>query len=477
MEHCQNCGSELKKNAKFCTSCGEVVPEPVHIQEEIKPEKRSKEKAPNKQKRIFLFFFVPVILLTLLVFGGYAYGDYVTNPERQISNFEEAVKSKSVDELTPLISTHFPSMKLGNAEISQMIDFLQKNPGELNALVEQFKQEVKDQSLANGDGWIHLKKDGKQLLIFDKFTFELQPVFLLVSSNFTNTQIDINGEEGGVFRNEQSPVKIGPLTPGEHVVNGAYNGPYGEYEKEVTVNTYDFGLADVPLQITFDGHYVTLNSNLKQSTLYVNGVDTYQTLGETGQYGPITMDGSMTFQAGYEYPWGFAVSDVVTVDSPDITEITLNIDPVNDFLQDSLMYSIDHHVMEWIDAYTYMDTSYFSYMLNEDYLRKTQENFDTMYEDDFRFQGTVEKVVYDLDSVTVEELPNGTYEAKILAELTFDSGYYPLGQDPADHPTELTSYVWEYTLEYYEYTNDWYITDSIEVDELSSSNLVEHPFR
>ena len=53
MKYCQKCGSELKTNAKFCTSCGNKIQ--ATIPDNVQPKKSSDTIVkPKELKKIFL---------------------------------------------------------------------------------------------------------------------------------------------------------------------------------------------------------------------------------------------------------------------------------------------------------------------------------------------------------------------------------------------------------------------------------------
>ncbi|WP_163970580.1 zinc ribbon domain-containing protein [Oceanobacillus halotolerans] len=429
----------------------------------------------SKAKKVLLMTLIPLLILAGIGYGGYTYLSSITAPEAFLDEFETAVQEEDVATLRNMLEPSVDSLILEDAHMEELVSYYQASPEAFQNILDNLETQA-ETGERDPEALLQLVTDGKQYVLFDAFHLEMQPVEISVSANFDGTAIAIDGSSIGSVESGQTLISD-PLLPGSHVVTANYDGEYGQYEQEVTVNTFDLELEDnvAAVDIAFDGNYVTLTATDPEAYLYLNGINTGQQFKDISEYGPIKTDGTMTLQAITEYPWGDVQSEPVQLTDTEQEEIHFELDLVNERLEDQVMDAVNNHVREYIDAYLNLDTSYFTYMKNEDYLANMEDNFEQMTEDGWGFRGDAVSAEYDLGSLKVQE-DDGGYVANILVDLTFDSAFYEMDEDPADYPKEMTNYIWDYELTYDETEEKWFITNNVEVDSFETDNLFLYEF-
>ncbi|WP_186579948.1 zinc ribbon domain-containing protein [Aquibacillus kalidii] len=514
MKFCTSCGSELKEDAKFCTECGKKVkntppqqnhdgpPETSNHNEEIyinsienqpsyetissnknesspiRPEQetsQSNKRTGNNTGKILtkkrlIAIIIPILVLLGVSTCGYFYAKSITEPLHIVDEFKSAVEEKDVNKLQELFISQDDAEQLNKSDIEKIADFLHDHPENLNQTVDALNEEV-EEGESQEHNWLSLKKDGTKYYFFDDYKLEVQPISLRLTANFSGTEIYVNDKFVETYDNE--PIMIDQLTPGLYTVRAVYSGEFGDFEKELDIQTLEYEVADISTNIEFDGHYISFKTNNPDSILYINGEEIGK-LSKLKEYGPVATNGSMSFQARYDYPWGQVVSKEVSVQDTNVKSIDLNLEAVNEQLENDVMFTINEHVNQYIRAFTNLDSNEFTYMVNEEYIDRIKDNFDSLNADNLRWFGRAVSTEYDLGSIELTD--KDSYVVNVLVDITFESAYYEVGEDPSDSTTKESSYIWNYELTFGKEENQWFITNSKEVDSFKTDDREIHNF-
>ncbi|MCT2536638.1 zinc-ribbon domain-containing protein [Aquibacillus koreensis] len=444
-------------------------------------QQRSKQTNQHKEGRkkslfvtLLLSIGIPLIVLIGVGVGGYFVGKSQTAPEKVVEHFQTAIEDENISDVQSLIQTESDSITMTESEIEEMVTYLADNPDKLNDLIDMLHEGITNGNVAkaadDSNQLLSLDKAGKKYYFFDDYRMKIHPIQLHVSANFVGTEIYVNNTL--VDTTGDDPLTI-EVTPGIYDIRAVYNGEYGDFENELAINTFEHDGTSIETEVKFDGHYVTFSSNNSESTLYLNG-EALGKVADVEEYGPVATNGSMNFHTSFTYPWGEVASDTVSINGTDIETVELNLTPVNDQLADEIMFTINEHLKEYVIAYDNLDPSAFTYMKSEDYLEKMTDNFDSLESDNYRWKGGAVGTEYDLGSITLSE--DGSYTANIIVEIAFDSAFYKVDGDLSDFPNEYSAFTWDYELAYSEQEEQWFITNSKEVDKFKTNDRKEFDF-
>ena len=88
-------------------------------------------------------------------------------------------------------------------------------------------------SLAN---MFTLKKQGKTMLVYDKYVLELNPVYLEITTNYKDSKIYLNDTLVATANEDNFTAKIGPYVPGKYTIKVSLDGEHAKAEKKDEVD-------------------------------------------------------------------------------------------------------------------------------------------------------------------------------------------------------------------------------------------------
>ena len=147
------------------------------------------------------------------------------------------------------------------------------------------------------------------------------------------------------------------------------------------------------------------------------------TIKDIDEYGPILIDGSVTFQAKMDFPWGSVTSEEVPVKG---RWIELKLDVIDDKMKEDAIEIVTAYLKSVNEAFTTLDSSKFVNVTEEK--RKVQvEKIDTLIKNNQKYVGGIKKVYFDLDSFELD-ISDDTYELTLKDSSVTDSAYYDAGE-------------------------------------------------
>src|SRR5699024_2328387 len=156
---------------------------------------------------------------------------------------------------------------------------------------------------------IELFKCAKKLLLIGDYKLHSLPVYINISTTYEPTALFVNGYKFTTADEESPSDGIGPLSPGTHTVQAAYDPRFLHLDKEAEVEAADPGVASlVDLHVEGDNVSFDLLTNnygqLSSVKLYINGKESDYDVTEDSRVGPLLIDGTLNASFEAEFPWG-----------------------------------------------------------------------------------------------------------------------------------------------------------------------------
>ncbi|ENH96244.1 hypothetical protein J416_12092 [Gracilibacillus halophilus YIM-C55.5] len=464
MKFCKNCGHELNEEAKFCKSCGAPVDSsvPNHTQHEPVQENSTPKKAKMDKKKLWIILPIIFVVLAGVFIGGYFLGESLFGKQSQLENIRTAIETNDEEALKSLLTSE---NGMQDTYYHEFASYFQDHPDRLDHLISDLEKEMNEEGDASA--LIDPVEEGKTFYLYPQYHFEVEPVTIMASANFEQTEVHIPGYEA--FQTEQAGEQIPvDVLPGKYTVTFLHREKYGSFDQTVTLDFWQANQDQLEASVAFEGNVVEIESNYPEAELIVNGKAQGTTIEETSSYGPVTYDGTTYLAALLEFPWETYYSNEVTITSPSQQKVALEFEWVEDDLKEAIYSRIAQHTNEWIQAYHKTSIREFTVMKNEEYLESTRANFERMENDDSHFEGDIERIRIDDGSFTFE---NTT--ASVIAELEFYSGYYESGQyDELERSRD--TYYWLYEFEYDQEAGNWFIMNSEELSDFETDDIINY---
>jgi membrane-associated protein TcaA len=307
MKFCLSCGHKLKDDQTVCPACGanrsirNTGSQSKQVQENGL---RHTSKVHNRKKIVTIVGVIAAALLFVSVLAGlYVTEKKKSDPSNLITEFERAVKDSDTNKVLDVIKQGDSKLKVDKKSVKAYLTYLNKDPKlvDSNFSVLEKKADAlakststkSDQKLANE--WFDIRKSGKKWGLINQYQVVVNPFYVEVNSNLSDTVIFLDGEEKGEVNDDQ-PVKIGPILPGEYEVEAKYTGNYSTLEetKKLDFSKAEDNLLKVGIQLT--GSYLTFVTD-PDAKIYINGKKSSINPSSAVDIGPFATDGSVRVYA------------------------------------------------------------------------------------------------------------------------------------------------------------------------------------
>lgn len=307
MRYCKNCGTQLAPDVNFCRNCGEKTTPAQPIKTGLSTTSRTTEVLKEK-KPLSTPVKAGIIAMGILVagLGGvHFYLSAQSKPVKAVEKFEQAINEKDTKKLTAMMNDGQDHYEVSEKEAKSYLDYLTKEndfaeiANELRTQAEALETAgnvgpVEDR---NGNHIADIKKAGKKFFFYNQYKLAFYPVQLKVGSNLEGAEIWLDGKKITKLNNANSLENFAFLFPGDHEVEGKYNGEYGVLETKVNLDFNESFENILEISAEFDNTKVVVYSNDDNAILFVNGKSTGKEIGNIESFGPVPTDGSMSLHA------------------------------------------------------------------------------------------------------------------------------------------------------------------------------------
>ena len=427
MKFCIECGHNLDNSQEFCTECG--VKQPIEQLQAATATKnkqvetsQSIKKKPSK-KGVILFF----VGLFLIAGGFIAYkmGERLTGPSAVVADFNEAVKTKDIEQVMKTINMGQTQSKVDKATTESFVNYLNKNEKLLADSIKELEEtgEMLKNSHVNANNdddvknsFFTIKQSGKKWFIFDKYIIEAKPFMVKVRTNYDDSTVFLNEESKGTY-SEEELFEIGPLLPGEHKVKVSYKGKYSTLENTVNLDFSEAYNNELEVDVEVEGDYITVYSNYEDSNLFINGKDSGLLVEDAYDVGPFATDGSVTLHAEKMFDGNNMKSEEYTITSGGDVDLDFDYEePEYEYDYEEEDDNLSLFMQDYIEQYV-MAINENDFSIVEDYLDSEgpayKENKD--YVEFMNYKGYTEEV-FDVTVENVEWIDDSTLEVNTYEE-------------------------------------------------------------
>lgn len=446
MKMCINCQHLNEPGALFCEECGtsleQTVEQSTDQSVEYSPGKtnQSSEEEPlgedfqsnlppskplSKKSKITLL--LSGIIIVGLV-ASFSFGKNYYSKENQIDRFIIALSSENPEVIKQTVTSSDPNFKITKGNLTPYVNYLKSHKKYISTVTKELKK-----SSHSAD--IKIEKKGSYFLFFDKYNFNLIPVYIDVSTNQDDAVIKMNSEVVIEKADADDITELGPLTPGEYV----FEGTATINKKPIAIKQKkDFSLYNDELDntVSLDMTVVdlTLFTNVNSGEVYIDG-EKISDIDEQGQVYIEELVYNENMKIQLQYPVGKKVLKT--------EEILLN-DYYDKYEQSVSISSLNFDILTEDEAEYFMD-DFYNFVSNEMYYGN--ESFDKLALSNY-FKDGVNNSMYTDFSDYIK-----TYKDKdtLSQSISFDS-FNSLKMVSED--TYEISYSVDYQTDYDEYGKD-----------------------
>ncbi|WP_142674259.1 TcaA second domain-containing protein [Priestia endophytica] len=156
------------------------------------------------------------IVLLLIVGASIVIQQNTQSPEEAVKEFDKAVSTKDTDLLSELIVPNNEKAQVNKTSLQAFANYLQSNSSSLEAIEDSLDEQLKEKNFTETNSQVSLVEDGKELLFFPKYKFEVKTMELVIRGEQEGEKVTLssNGFKKGLPKEKDS--LYGPFLPGEY---------------------------------------------------------------------------------------------------------------------------------------------------------------------------------------------------------------------------------------------------------------------
>ena len=234
MKFCNNCGHEVRADAKVCTNCGHSIEQRAHQDEK----KRTPAAPKNKKKRLIVFSMLALAAVALII----TYSILAANlsSSNRLDSISNAVESKNSEKLIDSIDTD-----ISLEEADAYIEYIDQTMGlvEYSVRIDMIKSEldkgVSPISILDDDyKLLTAQRDGKQYVIFDDYNITIPRTNVNMTNEYGIDRFTYSfSDKEQEWQSDNA--KFLELVPGIYHIEGAATVGEDTYDSAVAVDFRD----------------------------------------------------------------------------------------------------------------------------------------------------------------------------------------------------------------------------------------------
>ena len=186
-----------------------------------------------------------------------------------IHQVEIAFKQQNSETLSKVLTSSDQNLQIDEKDTKALINYLHENPEYLESLItilqeqSNYYDEEAGVAASNSkttekiEGFLTLKKN-QNFILPDTYSIEIDPVYLTVCTNMQDAVIKINGQKVTNTTQKDCDKKVGPLLPGEYMVEATSKQKDKEIKKTETVTLWN---TDQEITLDLQDEDITLQTN------------------------------------------------------------------------------------------------------------------------------------------------------------------------------------------------------------------------
>lgn len=493
MQTCPYCKGEVSESTKFCNHCGKNIegkqtpeekvsttnepqqtPKNIEVTEPLVSEENdvSEKKLPKKKldKKMKIIMYSSIAIIVLLI-GASIFGKFQSSVDQVIKNFETAVKDKDTKKLEDMLTIDHKDLEITAESLEGFVKLYESQPSELNHLTNNLKMQAGDGGGLPNMFPVDLIKDGKKFIFYDNYKLVVNPVYIKASTNYKDTDIIINGEVLATTDTDNYSSEVGPIIPGEHVIEAVYDTGIFHLEAEETVKASDPGFAQY-VDLRLDGQNITFDllknryNDLKTIKLFINGKDTEWNIAKEDRVGPLLTDGTMNASFEADLPWGTIRTNDVPLDD---SYFSFNLGNSDEF-QKTIMDQIILFNEEFIEAYASAEPEKMT-KATDDLAISIAEDMVTSILSGTEYTGAYHGTDFYTDSFILKQDYDGFWKVTVDTITYFEEAFYEKDDKPKEEKNEEEI---RYELIYDPKTKEWFVDDTDHAGSMEEDKMERH---
>lgn len=322
MKYCPECGTGAQDSEIFCSECGErfsnkrtpinfssitanvfstIISTSKKIITKIKSDE-SKETINKiiKNKKIVTVGLALTALLALIIIGSIIItASY--SPKKIIKSFQNAIINNDVNKLETLYWSNHKNLEVNTDSLQFIIDYLNSSTNEFDNTLDDLYNDIDSIKLLSYEGSQALLDFDEIFALtikeknwfFTKYGITIKPLYFDISSNYLNSDIYINDKDYSTIEDYESSTLIGPFLPNKFTITLKSKNLFSEDITE-TININPTTLEelyyyeDYPLEFFTEYSTISIDSNVPEATIFVNGKNTGIQVQDTyDDFGPL----------------------------------------------------------------------------------------------------------------------------------------------------------------------------------------------
>ncbi len=392
------------------------------------------------QRQRVLILSIVFLLAALVV--GYIAGAYFTSPERLISRFEKALESSDHKAVAQLLSFSNKNLVINEQSIIGFMNYMEQNPGQKEQVISVLKEQAaaaeSNSSVAasttdgfRGDdlsGIVNMEKDGKYLF-YNHYILTVDPVYLNVKTNYAGTVLYVNGQQAAVANIPNYETKLGPYIPGLYELEARFKNELIDLKESTGVELLDPN-DSYSMYLKLNGQVVRWDTRFSErpdlnGQLYINGKKVEVNPFQNSEFGPVTMDGTMTIAAEADFPWGTLKSAEVPIDN-DYIHFDFT---VQESFQRMIKDTVIKHAKENLDAFGSGDIGKLT-VSTDKYKNMLQDFIYQFKGSGYAYKSNYVGMVIDMGSFDLDHR-NGKWYLTLVTKPLIEAATYVEGESPS----------------------------------------------
>ncbi|MCA0987026.1 TcaA NTF2-like domain-containing protein [Guptibacillus algicola] len=297
MNFCIECGKALNEKNTFCIECGSPQGKKKdHTQQSVEVKEVPRKPLSHKKKISLLASGITVACLIIAHFVITS----ITDPMNKVKEMDRAISEGETE-------AFFEEVNLDQSALINKDHYLQyiKESGWEDIRVQLVAMEDADYAFDTtirdnyGNQVFIVKKKAFVPGFYYTYDFDAIPSDVVVSSNVEQTTITI-GKKTSNAKEVGEEISFGKAYPGKFDVIGTASNSFGEFTYEDTVDLKTQGNEPISIPVEFTGFMLSYNTNVPESTLFINGKSTKKTLSEFDALGPFPDDKDVVMHAEWK---------------------------------------------------------------------------------------------------------------------------------------------------------------------------------
>ncbi|CAM4063742.1 membrane protein [Bacillus manliponensis] len=313
MKFCKECGTTLDISLQFCSNCGKKIDnakENVVQQENIVTEEKQKK---SKWKSSFA---ISVAVIVALLFGAYQFGAYQFSKEKQVKSFIQAVEKQDTKALVSMMQASDTRVKITEGDVKSYLRYMKENPSYYDGFISYLNTQTVDGLVVKKEDSFpdaQVVEKGKKWMLYPVYKLQVQAYYMDVQTNAKDTTIYVNDKEIGKIKNADFAKEVGPYFPGIHRVKAVAKSDLTTLESEKEVELAGKQDGKVEVELPLEGHYVIIESDQDDATIYVNGEKRGKLDDGSYELGPVSTDETVEVHLEKKFSWGVSATESVKI--------------------------------------------------------------------------------------------------------------------------------------------------------------------